>query len=319
MVLSLWLHHLLSQRLSGSNRHARLRFLVFLSILMFEQIKPRATLPPLRDRRAERLHYLGFSFGLTLDLFRFWRKHKFAPFYISQLPDQSAVTDEHTYFRVRFSKLLSDKFKKMDYKLAMRLTLTLFLFHANLLLAENIGLAKIDAARMMDDQNQTLKYTLCPVQTLCYGRLWKYRTNILNRWQNYRKYVSFITIFRPEEYSVCVISRSFQVFTIQSLLHFPIVFTKLPLLLFLKTSTEVESTFPRLEERVLEPHNVSVDEDLRESAKQVEEHMRSQIEFHPGLLEQFAIGGKEADALEKSKISSSGGSSLHQYRDYQIF
>ncbi|WZZ83696.1 hypothetical protein YC2023_104268 [Brassica napus] len=52
----------------------------------FEQIKPRATLPPLRDRRAERLHYLGFSFGLTLDLFRFWRKHKFAPFYISQLP-----------------------------------------------------------------------------------------------------------------------------------------------------------------------------------------------------------------------------------------
>ncbi|WZZ83694.1 LOW QUALITY PROTEIN: hypothetical protein YC2023_104266 [Brassica napus] len=133
----------------------------------------------------------------------------------------------------------------------------------------------------MDDQNQTLKYTLCPVQTLCYGRLWKYRTNILNRWQNYRKYVSFITIFRPEEYS-----------------------------LFLKTSTEVESTFPRLEERVLEPHNVSVDEDLREAAKQVE--------FHPELLEQFAIGGKEADALEKSKISSSGGSSLHQYRNLLI-
>ena len=44
---------------------------------------------------------------------------------------------------------MSDKFKKMDYKLAMRLTLTLFLFHANLLLAENIGLAKMDAARMV--------------------------------------------------------------------------------------------------------------------------------------------------------------------------
>ena len=29
-------------------------------------------------------------------------------------------------FRVRFSKLLSDKFKKMDYKLAMRLALNLF-------------------------------------------------------------------------------------------------------------------------------------------------------------------------------------------------
>ena len=103
-------------------------------------------------------------------------------------------------------------------------------------------------------------------------------------------------------------------------------------------------------QRVLEPHNVSVDEDLREGAKQVEvctsvqilyfcfcfhvwsskvihtrmfldlkEQMRAKIELDPELLEQFAIGGKEADALEKSKISSSGGSSLHQYRDYQIF
>uniref|UniRef100_M4ESD8 Uncharacterized protein n=1 Tax=Brassica campestris TaxID=3711 RepID=M4ESD8_BRACM len=139
----------------------------------------------------------------------------------------------------------------MDYKLAMRLALTLFLFHANLLLSENIGLAKIDAARMVSART----------------RSW-----FLQAW------------------------------------------------------------------RMLGPHNVSVNEDLREAAKQVEvlasvqtyvlvfvtmygriNHSHS-IEFHPELLEQFAIGGKEADALEKSKISSSGGSSLHQYRDYyQIF
>jgi len=35
-------------------------------------------------------------------------------------------------FRIRFSKLLSDKFKKMDYKLAMRLALIIFSPHANL-------------------------------------------------------------------------------------------------------------------------------------------------------------------------------------------
>lgn len=34
-----------------------------------------------------------------------------------------------TDFRIRFSKLLSDKFKKMDYKLAMRLALNLLLVH----------------------------------------------------------------------------------------------------------------------------------------------------------------------------------------------
>ncbi|KAG2711709.1 hypothetical protein I3760_04G089400 [Carya illinoinensis] len=57
--------------------------------LLEENIKPRTNLPPLlvhlRERRPEKLHYIGVSFGLTLDLFRFWRKHRFAPFYIGQI------------------------------------------------------------------------------------------------------------------------------------------------------------------------------------------------------------------------------------------
>lgn len=66
-------------------------FLFFTQVsLLEENIKPRTDLPPLlvhlRERRPERLHYLGVSYGLTLDLFRFWRKHKFAPFYIGQIP-----------------------------------------------------------------------------------------------------------------------------------------------------------------------------------------------------------------------------------------
>ncbi|KAG5387337.1 hypothetical protein IGI04_038807, partial [Brassica rapa subsp. trilocularis] len=281
----------------------------------FEQTKPRANLPPLRDRRPERLHHLGVSFGLTLDLFRFWN------------------------FRVRFSKLLSDKFKKMDYKLAMRLTLTLFLFHANLLLAENIGLAKIDAASMVSAAvaARTRSWFLQAwVASYTFFYLWEYRANILNRWQNYRKYVSFITIFPPEEFSaeMEMVARG-----LEKLMKLEERQSLMRTFVGMCCSEEkVEPTFPRLEERVLEPHNVSVNEDLREAAKQVEvlasvqtyvlvfvtmygriNHSHS-IEFHPELLEQFAIGGKEADALEKSKISSSGGSSLHQYRDYyQIF
>ncbi|KAH9669507.1 RNA cytidine acetyltransferase 1 [Citrus sinensis] len=56
--------------------------------LLEENIKPKTNLPPLlvhlRERQPEKLNYIGVSFGLTLDLFRFWRKHKFAPFYVSQ-------------------------------------------------------------------------------------------------------------------------------------------------------------------------------------------------------------------------------------------
>lgn len=58
--------------------------------LLEENIKPRTDLPHLlvhlRERRPEKLHYIGVSFGLTSDLFRFWRRHKFAPFYIGQIP-----------------------------------------------------------------------------------------------------------------------------------------------------------------------------------------------------------------------------------------
>ena len=58
--------------------------------MLEEQVKPRTNLPPLlvplNERRPERLHYIGVSFGLTLDLFRFWRKQNFAPFYVSQIP-----------------------------------------------------------------------------------------------------------------------------------------------------------------------------------------------------------------------------------------
>ncbi|KAI4993046.1 hypothetical protein ZWY2020_007359 [Hordeum vulgare] len=107
--------------------------------LLEESIKPRANLPPLL------LHYLGVSFGLTQELFRFWRKHSFYPFYVGQIP--SAVTGEHTCmalsplnsddikagdsiqlgflepfykdFRQRFRRLLGTSFRHLNFKLAM--------------------------------------------------------------------------------------------------------------------------------------------------------------------------------------------------------
>jgi hypothetical protein len=64
-------------------------FLFLQASLLEESIKPRANLPPLlvnlEDRRPEKLHYLGVSFGLTQELFRFWRKHNFYPFYVGQI------------------------------------------------------------------------------------------------------------------------------------------------------------------------------------------------------------------------------------------
>ncbi|GAU44634.1 hypothetical protein TSUD_379130 [Trifolium subterraneum] len=115
--------------------------------LLEETTKPRTDLPhllvDLRERRPEKLHYIGVSFGLTLDLFSFWRKLKFSPFYIGQIPN--TVTGEHSCmvlrhlnndeievdgsnyqgfyqdFRRKFTTLLSSTFRDMEYKLAMRI------------------------------------------------------------------------------------------------------------------------------------------------------------------------------------------------------
>ncbi|KAB5556581.1 hypothetical protein DKX38_007490 [Salix brachista] len=118
--------------------------------LLEENIKPRTDLPPLlvnlHERQPEKLHYLGVSFGLTLDLFRFWKRRNFAPFYIGQIPN--TVTGEYSCmvlrplnsndseangsdewgffgpfdldFKRRFARLLEgDSFRSMEYKLAM--------------------------------------------------------------------------------------------------------------------------------------------------------------------------------------------------------
>ena len=52
-------------------------------------VKPRAKLPPLlvplADKRPERLHWLGVSFGISQQLFHFWSRAGFKPMYLRQV------------------------------------------------------------------------------------------------------------------------------------------------------------------------------------------------------------------------------------------
>ena len=71
--------------------------------LTSEKLKPRKKLPPLlqdlQSRKAERLHWLGTSFGLTEPLFNFWRKGDFLPVYVRQTANDT--TGEHSTVMVR--------------------------------------------------------------------------------------------------------------------------------------------------------------------------------------------------------------------------
>lgn len=63
-----------------------------------EEIAPRAKLPPLlttlADRPAERLHWLGVSFGLTTQLLSFWSRKGFKTCYLRQTSNE--LTGEHS-------------------------------------------------------------------------------------------------------------------------------------------------------------------------------------------------------------------------------
>uniref|UniRef100_A0A8I5NBA6 RNA cytidine acetyltransferase n=1 Tax=Papio anubis TaxID=9555 RepID=A0A8I5NBA6_PAPAN len=66
--------------------------------LLEEVITPRKDLPPLllklNERPAERLDYLGVSYGLTPRLLKFWKRAGFVPVYLRQTPND--LTGEHS-------------------------------------------------------------------------------------------------------------------------------------------------------------------------------------------------------------------------------
>ena len=66
-------------------------------------LQPKAKLPPLlvplADKRPERLHWLGVSFGISPQLFNFWVRGQFRPVYLRQTP--SPTTGEHTTVMIK--------------------------------------------------------------------------------------------------------------------------------------------------------------------------------------------------------------------------
>ncbi|KAG7253996.1 hypothetical protein CRUP_023413 [Coryphaenoides rupestris] len=115
--------------------------------LLEEVVTPRKELPPLllklSERRAERLHYLGVSYGLTTQLLRFWKRAGYTPVYLRQTPND--LTGEHscvmlkdlrteevseqsqwlsafwTDFRRRFISLLSYQFSSFQPSMALNI------------------------------------------------------------------------------------------------------------------------------------------------------------------------------------------------------
>ncbi|XP_057806961.1 RNA cytidine acetyltransferase 1-like [Salvia miltiorrhiza] len=307
--------------------------------LLEENVKPRTDLPPLlvplRERRPEKLHYLGVSFGLTQDLFRFWRKHNFAPFYISQVAN--AVTGEYTcmilkplhsddiesdksdplgffspfyqVFRKKFIKFLARAFREMEYKLAMSI------------LDPKTKFADVDTTSPSPGGNlNSISETL---SSYAMEQLEAYTNNLVD----YRMTEDFVDDlargYMLEKIPVTLSYAQASVLLCMGLQGKDIPRIEMEmklerqqiLSLYMKvmkkfykylSSIAVKDTLPtvsRLKDITMEPHPVSVDDDLNNAAKQVEEEMKYKG-LNPDLLQQYAIVDKEADfenALQKGR------------------
>lgn len=56
-------------------------------------------LQKLSERKPVPLHYIGTSFGVTKELFQFWKKNSFVPVYLRQTANE--LTGEHTCVMIR--------------------------------------------------------------------------------------------------------------------------------------------------------------------------------------------------------------------------
>lgn len=323
--------------------------------LLEEVIKPRTNLPPLlvplRERRPEKLHYLGVSFGLTLDLFRFWRKHNFAPFFISPVP--SNVTGEHTcmvlkplnvddiesngsdelgffshfyqVFRKRFTKLLSrDFFRRMEYKLAMSvLDPRINYSDTDVALPSDEYLKSINETDGMTDleayANNLADYrkTDCFVRDLAIAYFWEKIPVSLSYVQ-----ASVLLCYGLQEKDMSYIEGEMNLERAQVLSLYLKIMKKF--YKFLSNDAPKggsQSTNSRLQDILLEPHPISVEEDLNDGAKQAEDNMNANADgvLNPNLLQEYAIVDKEADfenALQNSgaKVLSGGLVSIKSNR-----
>ncbi|KAK7358902.1 hypothetical protein VNO77_00843 [Canavalia gladiata] len=311
--------------------------------LLEENVKPRTDLPHLlvhlRERRPEKLHYIGVSFGLTLDLYRFWRKHKFAPFYIGQI--QNSVTGEHTCmilkplnndeieadgsnqwgffgpfyqdFRQRFTRLLASTFRGMEYKLALSIIdpKINFMEKEAMKTSSDKYLGSVGEYLSPHDMKRLEAYVdnladfhliLDLVPTLAH----LYFQEKLPVTLSYAQ-ASVLLCIGVQNQNISYIEGQTKLERQQILSLFIKVMKKFYKYLDGLASKEIESTLPRLKEIVMEPLSVSVDEDLNNAAKQVEDDMKSKTEalFTPELLQQYAI--EDGESGFENVLQNNGG------------
>lgn len=138
-----------------------------------EKCNEKALLLRLNELPESKLDYIGVSYGLTLELLRFWKKAGFVPLYLRQTVNE--LTGEHTCIMVKGLKKVSSKWKIWlqdfwsDFKTRIVNLLPSAFRYLPASLAMNIldeGYVKFQNATNFRKEHILLFFTPCSIQRL---------------------------------------------------------------------------------------------------------------------------------------------------------
>ena len=299
------------------------------SKLLTETIAPKRGLPPLlislEERAPENLQYLGVAFGLTPELFNFWKKNDYHPVYIRH--GASDTTGEHSCicvhpldtsdiengdwlapfcddFKTRFVSLLGRTFDHLDTSLALAIVDPFIDFteaQTKAAIEEGLDMRKLNGQKMSPFDLKRLEsftsnlsdYSL--VKDLVPGIVAAY-------------FSKHVPVQLSSGQAAILLGTGLQQKTEESLgasLNLPGNQVRAlankglkKIYAALKGSKEkrIDRALPvpkRDAGRGLVPHKVTVDEDLREAEAEADDYMKSALSLDK--VSQFAISAEDVD------------------------
>ncbi|XP_028411491.1 RNA cytidine acetyltransferase-like isoform X2 [Dendronephthya gigantea] len=296
--------------------------------LLKETIGPRNNLPPLllklNERCAERLDYLGVSYGLTNDLLRFWKKSSFVPVYIRQTANE--LTGEHscimlrdlhhvdengtsgwllafwTDFRRRFLSLLSFQFGLFSATLALSVLQNKVFVGSNQGLTQSelySVLTKYDIKRLDMYSKNLVDYHLITDLLPAVSRLFfLQKTNFhLSGVQS-----AILMGIGLQHKTMEDLEKELQLPVSQLLGLFSRVIRKVVKNFNEILESAVESEMTKEKEIIMEPLAKDLNEELEEIAEEIKEKQKEKTEMLKSMdLSQYAIAGKDNDWNEALK------------------
>lgn len=313
--------------------------------LLSETMGPRKRLPPLlvplTDRKPERLHYLGVSYGLTQQLYNFWRKSKFEPLYLRQSP--SETTGEHTVvmlcalehfeveggtawlqpfvtdFKARFMSLLGGALSKLPAALALSILdprLTFSEADTQAAIQRGVTITRIDATpftpydikRLQAYANNLVDYHL--VLDLLPPLTGAYFAGLLPSSLSYAQ-AAILLKLGLQRRDISELEAELSLPTSQVLALFSKSMRKLYGHLRSVKEAAVERTLPKVQPASTEhlvPHEMTVDDDLNAAALAARNEIRSR-HLQPEDLAAYAVAGADEDlaAAVGNQAPAAGG------------